>query len=280
VTYSSTMTGVKEGTVFSQKIPVSHLSARVLEFVRGDGGTTKTCFPGKLTMTVTMPSGSLSKPVFYWTGGGSPVPLSINGSTATATVDWDTCSTTDDVQGYLALPNASLNLDGVEFAVKATMTVNLNGTVAPAAPPMPISVNTPVVPVSSVVVAPTISVFGPEILTLGAGESQIRVIVQSNAEGRLAASFGTLALGKVVIRGGNNDLRFTLPAGAVASLRSSASTAGVLTLTPQSADGSVTGQAIVQKIRIAPAAKTLAKPKPKAKKPKAKAKSKPKPRRR
>jgi hypothetical protein len=281
VTYASTLTGIKEGTVFTKKIPVSHLATRIVEFSRGDGGATKTCYPAKLTLTVAVPSGSLSKPVFYWTGGGSPVPLSINGSTASTTVDWDTCNTTDDVQGYLALPNASLNLDGVEFAVNATMTVNLKGTVAPAAPPPPAAINTPVIPVSSAVVAPTISLFGPELLSLAAGETQIRLIVQSNAEGRLGAAFGTLNLGTVALRAGNNDLRFTLPAGAVASLRSSASASGVLTLTPQSTDGSVSGQTIAQKIRITPAAKTAAKAKAKAKKAKKpKAKAKPKTRRR
>ena len=57
---------------------------------------------------MTIPAGTHSQPTFYWTGPGgiAPMPLAINGSTATATIPWDTC-TWIGASGLLSLPNAS-----------------------------------------------------------------------------------------------------------------------------------------------------------------------------
>ena len=109
-------------------------------------------------------------------------------------------------------------------------------------------------------VAPTLYLFGPEILRLSAKETQIRLIVESNAPGSVEATLGSFALGTATLRGGNNDLRFKLPSGALAALRRSASASNVLTLTPVSSSGSATGEPVTCTVRIAPT-----KPKPKQK---------------
>jgi hypothetical protein len=274
--YKTLQTGSKAGAVATVHVPVNHLSTRVLKVDRGDGSTTLTCYPAALTIDVTVPAGTLSKPVFYWTApNNAAVTLTVSGTKATATVPWDTCTWTG-VQGYLALPNASLNVDGAVFDVSLSMTVDSSSPVATEKPPTPVTPSPKVVAVGSASFAPSISVFGPELLTLAAGESQVRLIVESNGQGIVQAKFGSLTLGTARLRSGNNDVRFTLPAGVVSSLRTSAAKSGSLTLTPLSADGAVAGQPVAQRLRITPAAATA---KPKAKpstkpKPKAKAKTK------
>lgn len=261
---ATTETGTKPGTLLTETVAVNHLATRYLEFERGDGTTTGACYYATLSVTVAMPAGTLSQPTFFWNGSGStPVPLSINGSTASANLPWDTC-TWAGVAGFLSLPNASTAVDGASFVVTASMTVDTTDPVTVSPPPDPVSVSTPVVPVVSVDSAPQISVFGPELIKLSAAERGLRLLVESSGQGSLRASIGTVSLGNVQLRGGNNDVRLTLPLSMVSALRRSASTSNVLTLTPVSASGAVAGPAVTRTISIAPA-KTAAKPKAKAK---------------
>jgi hypothetical protein len=272
-TYTKIQTGTKTGPVFqtqtqagpvasSIQVPVDHLATRYVEFDRGDGSTSSTCYAATLAVTVTIPAGTLSKPNFFWTGiGGSVVPLSISGSTATASVPWDTCTWSKGI-GLLSLPNASSAVNGANFVVSATLSVDLTKPVATAIPPDPVSVNTPVVPVDSVSLAPTISVFGPELITLSAASRQLRLIVESNGEGQLQAAVGSISLGNATLRPGNNDVRFTLPASLFASFRAAALT-NVLTLTPVSSNGAATGQPVTRTLGFAPAPVAKAKAKKK-----------------
>jgi hypothetical protein len=278
--YTTIQTGSVSGTVYDKKVPVNHLSTRILKFIRGDGGTTRICYPAKLTLSVTIPAGTLSKPFFYWSSGQgtSFVPLSVTGTAASATLAWDTCTWTG-AQGYLALPNASTAVDGADFAVKATLAVDTSAPVTTEKPPVPVTVNTPVVPVGSAAVSPTISLFGPELLQLSAGERELRLIVESSGEGVVRATFGSTTLGTASLRGGNNDVRFALPAGIADSLRRSSASGGVLTLTPLSGDSAVSGPAITQRVQLTPAPKAKTVPKAKTA-PKAKPAPKTKPKRR
>lgn len=262
-------TGTKAGSVASVQVPVDHLATRYIEFTRGDGTTTGACYQATLSLSVTIPTGTLSKPTFYWTASGStPVALSISGSTASASVPWDTCTWSGPV-GLLSLPNASAAVNSATFVVNASMTVDLTQPVTPTLPPAGVSLNTPVVQVPSTDVAPTIAVFGPELLKLAAGNRQLRLIVQSSSTGSLQAAIGSVSLGSAGLRAGNNDVRFTIPESLVSALRRSAGT-NLLTLTPVSSTGAATGQAVTRTVSIAPA-KPAAKPKAK---PKAKAKPK------
>jgi len=261
---ATTVTGTKPGTLLTETVAVNHLATRYLEFQRGDGTTTGACYYATLSLTVAVPSGTLSQPTFFWNGSGStPVPLSINGSTASANLPWDTC-TWAGVNGFLSLPNASTSVDAASFVVTASMTVDTTQPVTVSPPPDPVSVSTPVVSVVSVDSAPQISVFGPELIKLSATERGLRLLVESTGQGSLRASIGTVSLGNVQLRGGNNDVRLTLPLSMVSALRRSASTSNVLTLTPVSPSGAVAGPAVTRTISIAPA-KTAAKSKPKPK---------------
>ncbi len=266
-------TGTSSGPVTAQKVAVNHLSTRYLQFSRGpaSGGSPATvCWKATLSISVTIPAGSLSQPVFYWDGGGgSAVPLSVNGSTATASLPWDTCTWASG-EGFLALPNASQAVDAADFGVSATLTVDPTTqvtSITPLTPPPHVPVTSPVISVSSADVAPTIEVFGPQLLTLSASDSQIRLIVNASGQGLLSAALGPLSLGTLSLRAGNNDLRFAVPKGTLAAVRRAASPSNVLTLTPTATNGTAIGTAVTRTVSIeatkkAPAKKTPAKKTP------------------
>jgi hypothetical protein len=265
-------------TPISAHVNVDHLATRYIGFLRGNGDGLAACFAATLSLSVTIPAGTLSKPTFYWDGDGSTaVPLSVNGSTATASVPWDTCAWNTN-EGYLSLPNASTTIDVADFVVTYSLTVDTAHTASPGTAPVLAPVWGPVVPVTSAAVVPTVTVYGPELLQLSATDKQIRLIVGSTAEGSLQASLGSVALGAGALRPGNNDLRFTVTAAVLNSLRRSSAVANVLTLTPVSADGVAKGTPVTRHVSIAtPTAqvKPKAKAKPKSTvKPKAKPKSK------
>ncbi len=261
VPYATVQTGTESATLSVPKIDVNHLSTRYVKFTRGDGDAAHVCYRATLAVSVALPAGTLSKPAFYWDAkGGSAVPLGVSGSTASATIPWDTCAY-DSNAGYLSLPNASTNVDAADFVVTATLTVDKTQPATPAPPPDPIPVNTPVVPVTSVDVAPTLELFGPELLKLSATQTVLRVIVSSNGSGSIQAKLGSIDLGTVSIRGGANDVRLKLPKSALATLRRTASAANLLTLTPVSQSGSVTGQAVTRRVSVAAPAKHAAKKK-------------------
>lgn len=257
---STVRTGIDGGSLGTVKIPVNHLSTRIIEFDRGNNDASHVCYIATLSISVAMPAGTQSKPVFWWNAEGNPpVALTINGNTASAAIPWDTCTYTS-TKGFLVLPNASVAVDAADFVVSTSLSIDPTKPTTPSNPPKPIFVPTPVIPVTSADVAPTLFLFGPAILKLSAKDVQIRLIVESNGPGSVQAKLGSFALGTVTLRGGNNDLRFKLPSGALAKLRRSASASNVLTLTPVSSNGSATGQSVTRTVRVAPA-----KPKPKQK---------------
>ena len=147
------------------------------------------------------------------------------------------------------MPNASTSVDAADFVITTKLTV-LTTQATPIAPPDPAFTPTPVVPVSSVDVAPTLFLYGPELLKLSPTDAQLRLIVESNGQGSVQARLGSVVLGTMPVRGGNNDLRFKLPAGLLRTLRRAAAAGNVLTLTPVSANGSATGQAVTRKVSV------------------------------
>ncbi len=276
-----TVWGLPLGTATTTKtfakivVPVNHLAARYLEFDRGDGTGGGACLAATLTLTVDLPDlppGIGARPYFYWNGlNSTPVALSINGNTATTTVPWDTCTWVGN-QGYLDLPNPSTDptANGSLFTVTATITVDPNTPGGQSAlPPAAFPVTGPIVTVPSTDVAPSIVVFGPELLNVLAATPVVRLIVQSSGEGKLRASLGGTVLGTVTLRAGNNDLRWALPKSLLPGLRrSSADSTNLLTLTPLSSVGATAGTPVTRRISVVQApvkAKPAAKAKPKAK---------------
>jgi hypothetical protein len=242
-------TGIDDKDSTVTKVPVNHLATRFVQFIRGDDDTSHICYNATLNVSVALPAGTQSKPAFFWdVKGGAPVQLTVSGSTASADIPWDTCTYATN-SGYLSVPNASTSVDAADFVVTTKLTV-MTTHATPIAPPNPVFTPTPVVPVSSVDVAPTLFLYGPELLKLSATDTQLRLIVESNGQGSVQARLGSVALGTLSVRGGNNDLRFKLPAGLLRALRRAASAGNMLTLTPVSASGSVTGQAVTRTVSM------------------------------
>jgi hypothetical protein len=218
-----------------------------VRYVRGDNDASHICYDANLSVSIAMPAGTeMSRPSFYW--GGSPITFSVSGSTASADIPWDTCTYASSF-GYLALPNASAAVDAADFVVTTTLTVKTSEA-TPIAPPDPVFTTTPVVSVSSADFAPTLFLFGPEVLRLSSKETQLRLIVQSDGPGSVQAKLGSVVLGTVNVRGGANDLRFKLPAGLLRTLRRAASAGNTLTLTPYSTSGSITGQPVTLTVSV------------------------------
>ncbi len=257
-TYTTLQAGTHAGTVATIHVPVDHLAGRIVEIDRGDGTTTGACYAATLSITVTIPAGTSSVPAYYWaTLGSSATTLSVSGATATASVPWDTC-TWSSAKGYLVLPNASTSLNSADFTVSVTMTVDSNTPVSQFDTPGLVSTNTPVTSLSGGEIVPAIDVFGPEVMTVETGDSQLRVVVQANAQGQFQALLGSFSLGTVWLRAGANDIRFTLPATLLATLQQ-AGTAGLpLALTPLSASGALRGAAVTRTVRLDEADSALA----------------------
>jgi hypothetical protein len=258
--------GSKTATLPPVQVPVNHLSTAYVSFQRGDGDGSHPCYAATLTITVTMPSGTSSRPYFFWdVANSAPVALTLNGNTATAAVPWDTCMWGAKQFGRLSLPNASTTVDGATFTVASSLTVDPNTPAAPGSAPTGPTIWGTTVPVPTTDIAPLIDVFGPELLRLSATDPTIRLIVSSSGPGAVNATLGSSALGSRTLRAGNNDLRFVVPKGLFTRLRRSASAATLLTLTPMSTSGAVAGQAVTRHVSITHAAKKT-KAKTKAKK--------------
>jgi hypothetical protein len=268
-------TGISSGAIPTQTFGINHLATKFVEIDRGDTSGDHTCYVAKLTLNVQIPAGVTSQPTFYWAGGGSaPVPLTVSGSTATTTVPWDTCLW--KTKGYLALPNTSL-VDGTTFVVSGTLNVDFSIPATSALPPSASAQFGPVIDASSFSTAPTLTLFGPQLLKLTAQDTQVRLIVESSSEGSVTASIGSLVLGTAALRPGGNDLRFSLPATLLRSLRRSSGTM-VLTLTPLALDGTTAGTAVTTTLSL-PVAKPPAKKQPAKKQPAKKQPAKKQPKR-
>ena len=101
---------------------MNHLAARYLKLQRG-ASAAAVCHAATLSLTVGLPAGINAKPSFFSRSlGAVAVPLSVNGNTATLAVPWDTCFGGYD--GYLSLPNPSLNADARDFVVSGSLSVD------------------------------------------------------------------------------------------------------------------------------------------------------------
>jgi hypothetical protein len=260
--FKAFLTGAKTFTTATvARIPANHLSARYVTFQRGDGSGTHACYAATLTVSVALPAGASSQPYFYWdVPGSSPQALSVSGSTASITVPWDTCNW-GATAGWLSLPNASTSTDAADFTVSMSQTVDFNTPATATPPPDQTPIWGTTVPVPSTDVAPTIDVFGPELIKVSAKTREIRLIVDSSGAGNVNATLGAAVLGSRSLRAGNNDLRFVVPASLIGALRRSASAGNVLTLTPVSTSGAVTGAPVTRQVAITPAPKAKKKPK-------------------
>jgi hypothetical protein len=241
--YATIPTGLESGALASQSIAVNHLAARYVAFQRGTGMSSGPCYAATLTLNVALPPSIGARPYFQWTGAGSAaIPLAINGSNASLSVPWDTCSWPN--VGLLALPNPTMTVDAATFTVTGSITVDKKTPVT-ATPPPPGTYTGPTVPVPGGDEPPSIALYGPETLRVSKKKRVLRLVVFSSGSGRLEAELGSLRLGARDLRAGNNDLRFTLPTNIVRTLSAN----GRLTLTSLSASGA-RGASLTRKLLL------------------------------
>lgn len=252
VSGSPIQTGASSGAIPTTSYGVNHLATKFVEIDRGDGDGSHACYEATLSLKVQIPAGVTTQPTFYWAAGGSaPVPLAISGSSATATVPWDTCKWSS--KGYLSLPNTSM-IDGTSFTVSGTLTVNFGEPATASTPPGQTVQYGGTTDTASLADLPDLSLFGPELLTIDRTDTRLRLIVESSGDGFATFSLGGTSLGTVAVRAGGNDVRLALPQAILRSLRRSASTM-TLSMTPIAANGTTTGSAITRKVEITGTAK-------------------------
>jgi hypothetical protein len=257
LTHKTIATGTITAALPVQQVPVNHLATRYLKLVRGNG-TLATCHTATLSLTVSLPAGLGSRPSLYWKAlGTNPMQLSVDGNTASIAVPWDTCTGGQD--GYLALPNPSLTADAQVFTVSGSLTVDFNSISSPLTPPLPIYTG-PSIVVPGGELAPSIHVYGAQVIRVAAAKRIVRLIVFSSGPGKLQAAVGGAVLGNHALRAGNNDVRFRLSARAVNALKAMRTTsaartsASLLSLTSLSTAG-VKGKTITRKLTVVPTPK-------------------------
>ena len=123
-------------------------------------------------------------------------------------------------------------------------------------PPAPASPFGPIISAGSAEAVPDIAVLGPELIRVAANATKLHVVVQSSGEGTMTVMFGSLSLGTATLRPGTNNLYFTLPLAPLAQSRRQLATS-ILTLTPISADGKISGSAVTQRVAFTPAKKVV-----------------------
>jgi hypothetical protein len=250
IPYASLSTGNESKALPVKEVPVNHLATRYLKFNPGGGASSDYCFAATLNLTVTLPAGLGSRPSFFVKGTAAPVVLSSNGTVASASVPWSTCS--GGPSGYLALPNPSLASDAQVFTVGSSVVVDPSTIVTPKSPP-PGSYSGPTASDAGDL-APAIKVYGAQLVRVSPKNRAVRFIVFSSGGGLLRGALGKTGLGTRSLRAGNNEIRFVIPAKTFKALRSTQAKSAskwLLTLTSLSTTGkkgaSVTRRVVVTK---------------------------------
>jgi hypothetical protein len=232
--YAQIPVGTASGSLPGTPVAVNHLAVRYVTLSHGSDPTVP-CFAADLTLSVQVPAGVVSTPTYYAnTKTAVAQPLSVTGSTASITVPWNTCA--GSPSAYLSIPNDTPDLDGREFTVKGSVHVKLD-TPATATEPPPGAhlIGSPIAAPTSDP-APTLNIYAPEVLHVSSTTRLLRFVVFSSGDGKLGAALGSTGLGAATLRGGNNDVRFVLPAALFNSLRAKSSS-NLLQLTSESPSG-------------------------------------------
>jgi hypothetical protein len=241
-TQGSIVVGSKSGAISPVTLAVNHLAVRYLDLAHGADTDTGPCYSASLALKVALPAGVASTPYYYAnTKGATAQPFTVSGSSATLTVPWNTCAASP--HAYVSLPNETNDavppaLDGREFTVSGTVTVDKSKPASASEPPAGVKITGPVIQAPTTDPAPDLTVHAPELIR------------------------GSTRLGSGGLHVGNNDVRFVLPTQLLKSLRKTNTPANVLTLTSYSAGGTQ-GASTTRRVAMAPVKKP---PKPKRRK--------------
>jgi hypothetical protein len=229
-------------------LSLNHLAAAYVKLAHA-GDPAAPCYQATLALSVTLPSGVVATPYYYAnTSGASAQSFAVSGSTASLTVPWNTC--TGSPPAYVAIANTTTSLDGREFVLNGSVSVDKTKPAAPSAPPPPAAIGAPIVAVPNNDPPPTLSLHAPEVLKVAAKTRVLRFVAYSGGDGTLQAVLGTRALGTRNLRAGNNDVRFVLPSDLFKGLRTK-KLDNLLSLTSISSSGmrgmTVTRRVVVQR---------------------------------
>jgi hypothetical protein len=240
-------------------LAVNHLAVRYVDIAHAADSDTSPCYAASLALKVTIPAGVASTPYYYSnTKGALAQAFAVSGSTATLTVPWSTCA--GSPHAYVSLPNETSDspapaLDGREFTLTGTLTVDKSKPAAASEAPTPVNVVGPVVNVPSSDPAPDLTMYAPELIRVSSKTRLLRFVVFSGGSGTLKATIGSRWLGSSNLHAGNNDIRFTLPSQLLRTLKKTSTPSNVLTVTSFSPAGSQ-GESITRRVALQAAKKT------------------------
>jgi hypothetical protein len=211
-----------------------------------------------------LPAGVATAPYYSANVKGSaPQAFGISGNTASLTVPWNTCGASP--HAYVSLPNEShdvlpsVALDGREFTVSGTVTVDKSKPASATEAPAGVKISGPVIQTPTSDPAPELTLYAPELIRVSTKTRLLRFIVFSSGDGALKATLGSTWLGSAGLHAGSNDVRYVLPTQLLKSLRKTNTPANVLMLTSYS-PGGTQGTSVTRRVAMKPVPKP---PKPK-----------------
>ena len=262
-TQGSIVVGSSSGAISPVTLAVNHLAVRFVDLAHGIDTDSGPCFSASLALKVALPAGVASTPYYSANVKGSAAQaFAVSGTTASLTVPWNTCGASP--RAYVSLPNETNDvvppaLDGREFTLSGTVTVDKTKPAAASEAPPGVKVTGPVIQAPTTDPAPVLTLHAPELIRVSLKTRLLRFIVFSSGDGTLKATLGSTWLGSAGLHAGNNDIRYVLPTQLLKSLRKTNTPANVLTLTSYSLGGTQ-GASVTRRVAMKPVPKP---PKPK-----------------
>jgi hypothetical protein len=264
-TQGSIVAGSSNGDLSPVTLAVNHLAVRFVDIAHGLDTDTGPCYSASLLLKISLPpavASTLSSTPYYYANIKSAVAqaFSVSGNTASLTVPWNTCGASP--HAYVSLPNETNDvdppaaaLDGREFTVSGTLTVDKTKPASASEAPPGVKVTGPVIQTPTTDPAPALTLHAPELIRVSAKTRLLRFIVFSSGDGTLKATLGSTWLGSAGLHAGNNDVRYVLPTQLLKSLRKTSTPANVLTLTSFS-PGGTRGASVTRRVAMQPTKKT------------------------
>jgi hypothetical protein len=257
-TQGSIVVSSKTGAISPVTLAVNHLAVRFVDLAHGLDTDTGPCYSASLALKVALPAGVASTP-YYSANAKDTVAqaFSVSGTTASLTVPWNTCGASP--HAYVSLPNETNDvvppaLDGREFTVSGTVTVDKSKPAAANEAPAGVKVIGPVIQAPTTDPAPDLTLHAPELIRVSAKTRLLRFIVFSSGDGALKATLGSTWLGSAGLHAGNNDVRFILPTQLLKTLRKTNTPDNLLLLTSYSPAGTQ-GASVTRRVAMQPVPK-------------------------
>jgi hypothetical protein len=254
-TQGTIVVGSSSGAISPVTLAVNHLAVRFVELAHGIDTGSGPCYSASLALKVVLPAGVASTPYYSANVKGSVAQaFTVSGTTASLTVPWNTCGASP--HAYVSLPNESNDvvppaLDGREFTVSGTVTVDKSKPASATEAPAGVKVTSPVVQTPTSDPAPDLTLHAPELIRVSSKTRLLRFIVFSSGDGTLKATLGSTWLGSAGLHAGNNDVRYVVPAQLLRSLRKTNTADNVLTLTSYS-PGGTQGLSLSRRVAMQP----------------------------